>query len=159
MHMGMTLVSGPLGGHHTDFSQVFWRVFWWTLFSLAFEGKPRSESNRGPIPGKCQAVPRAVASDGGPHQQVQHRTARLSFRIFSTGRQRTGLPKFPPKTSPPPRDTHLSRAKKVMFKIAKKGNIGTPEEGWAERLGTCSPEESKRTSKEMACKGRLVSFG
>ena len=31
----------------------------------------------------------------------------------------------PLKTSPPPRDTHLSWAKKVMFKTAKKGNIGT----------------------------------
>ena len=38
----------------------------------------------------------------------------------------TGLPIFPLKTSPPPRDTHLSWAKKVMCKIAKQGNIGTP---------------------------------
>ena len=38
----------------------------------------------------------------------------------------TGLPIFPLKPSPPPRDTHLSWAKKVMFKTAKMGNIGTP---------------------------------
>ena len=37
------------------------------------------------------------------------------------------LPIFPLKTSHPPRDTHLSRAQKVMFKTTKKGNIGTPE--------------------------------
>ena len=30
------------------------------------------------------------------------------------------------KTSPPPRDTHLSWAKKVMLKTTKRGNIGTP---------------------------------
>ena len=34
------------------------------------------------------------------------------------------LPIFPLKTSPPPRDTHLSWAKKVMFNTAKTGNLG-----------------------------------
>ena len=38
----------------------------------------------------------------------------------------TGLPIFPMKTSPPPRDTHLPWTKKVMFKTTKRGNIGTP---------------------------------
>ena len=38
----------------------------------------------------------------------------------------SGLPIFPLKTSPKPRGTHLSWAKKVMFKTTKKGNIGTP---------------------------------
>ena len=38
----------------------------------------------------------------------------------------TGLPIFPLKTSPPPRETHLPWTKKVMFKTTKKGNIGTP---------------------------------
>ena len=41
----------------------------------------------------------------------------------------TGLPTFPLKTSPPTRDTHLSWAKNVMSKTAKKGNIGTPDPG------------------------------
>ena len=40
-----------------------------------------------------------------------------------------GLPLFPLTASPPPRDTHLSWAKKVMFKKAKQGYIGTPGHG------------------------------
>ena len=54
------------------------------------------------------------------------------FFITTLGAARcnyTGLPIFPLKTSPPPRDTHLSWAKNVMFKTAKKGNIGTPVTG------------------------------
>ena len=38
----------------------------------------------------------------------------------------TGLPIFPLKISPPPTNTHLSWAKKVMFKTTTGGNIGTP---------------------------------
>ena len=38
---------------------------------------------------------------------------------------RTGLPIFPLKTSPP-RDTHLPWTKKVMFKTTKKGNNSGP---------------------------------
>ena len=40
------------------------------------------------------------------------------------GLPKTGLPIFPLKASPPPRDTHLSWAK-VRFKTAEKGNIET----------------------------------
>ena len=48
----------------------------------------------------------------------------LSYARFLGRSECAGLPIFPLKISPP-RDTHLSRAKKMTFKTTKKGKTGT----------------------------------
>ena len=53
----------------------------------------------------------------------------------------TGLSMFPLKTSPPPTNTHLSRAKKVMFKTIKKGIY---REDWAHPRITRKHRKMKR---------------
>ena len=45
--------------------------------------------------------------------------------LIVTTLSKSGLPIFPLRTSPSPRDTHFSWAGKAMF-TTKKGNIGTP---------------------------------
>ena len=50
-----------------------------------------------------------------------------------------GLPIFPRKNHHhPPRDTHLSWTKTVMFKTAK-GNTGIDPEKWNQGLNSCGP--------------------
>ena len=67
---------------------------------------------------------RSAANAGTTHGIL--RGASLAYARISTQPAKTGLPILPLKTSPPPRDTHLSWAKKVMLKTAKKGNVGIP---------------------------------
>ena len=62
-------------------------------------------------------------------QSHRNQNKKVSLPVFVRNRSIGALPIFPLKTSPPTRDTHLSRTKKVMFKTIKKGNIGTPVHG------------------------------
>ena len=60
-------------------------------------------------------------------ERLKQRHSRRKLVVLKGHRKKQGSLYFPLyKTSPPPRDTHLSWAKKVMFKTAKKGNMGTP---------------------------------
>ena len=70
----------------------------------------------------CSQNPhKALASDGSKVAILAIHSTQLSPRAF------TGLPIILPlKTSPPPRHTHLSWAKTVMFKTIEQGHVGTP---------------------------------